>query len=293
DKTTFFMSLITPLILLILFITFLKDVYIESLKSGLPDGVVLDSSVINAFAGGWLMSSIVGVICITIAFCSNLIMVNDKINGNIRDFYITPTSKELISVGYFVANYLTTLLICLITVAISFIYLAIVGFFLSFGDCVLIIVNVMLCCLLGSLLASIVERFINSQGGISAVATLVSSVYGFICGAYMPISQFNSVIQNIVVFNPGTYNVILFRNYYLNGVLDKIGETTGVEVVAGLRDAFDGNLYFFGTQVSEGAMYAVCVTSIVVLCVAFVLLTKFLKQNGGKVKVKTVKQKND
>ena len=35
DKFTFFMSLITPMILFVLFVTFLRNVYIESFKTAL------------------------------------------------------------------------------------------------------------------------------------------------------------------------------------------------------------------------------------------------------------------
>lgn len=36
DKFTFFISLLTPLILLLLFVTFLRNVYIESFRAGFP-----------------------------------------------------------------------------------------------------------------------------------------------------------------------------------------------------------------------------------------------------------------
>ena len=52
DKVTFYMSLITPLILLALFVTFLKDVYIQTLTQSLPDGVTLSTNLLNGFAGG-------------------------------------------------------------------------------------------------------------------------------------------------------------------------------------------------------------------------------------------------
>lgn len=286
DKVTFYMSLITPLILLVLFVTFLKDVYIQTLTKGLPEGITLSNSLLNGFAGGWLMSSIMGVICITIAFCSNIIMVNDKINGNIKDLYITPTSKQLINLSYFIANFISTFIVCIITALIGFIYLAIIGFYLSFGDCLMIIFVTFLTCLLGCLLASIIERFINSQGGVSAVATLVSSIYGFICGAYMPISQFKEPIRNIVSFNPGTYSVILFRNFYLTGTLEEMSKDLPPETINAIKDSFDGNFYFFGTQVTTTAQYLVVIGTIVLSAIAFILLSKFHKQ---KQKIKKIK----
>ena len=57
NKFTFFMSLITPLILLVLFVTFLRNVYIDSFKS-IFDGAEVDNKILNGVVGAWLMSSI-------------------------------------------------------------------------------------------------------------------------------------------------------------------------------------------------------------------------------------------
>ena len=74
DKGMFFSSLITPLILLLLYATFLAKVYRDSFVASLPDGFVLTDSVINPGDGassagftGWITSklgTIVTVVCI-------------------------------------------------------------------------------------------------------------------------------------------------------------------------------------------------------------------------------------
>ena len=61
------------------------------------------------------------------------------------------------------------------------IYLAIVGWHLSLADIMLIILDMLLTVTMGSLIISIVEIFIKSQGALSGVCTLVSSMYGFLC----------------------------------------------------------------------------------------------------------------
>ena len=263
DKATFFMSLITPLILLALFITFLNNVYKDSLINIIGNGVV-EEKLINAFSGGWLLSSLMGVCCVTIAFCSN-IQVNDKINGADLDLNSTPTKKSVISLSYFISNFFTTFIICFVAMIVGFVYLGIIGWYLSILDIILIFFNMIFCVLFGTLLSSIVSNFISTQGALSAVATLVSSLYGFLCGAYMPISQFGEGIRNFVMFIPGTYGVILFRNYYMNGVLDKFSGFVNNEVMEGLKDSFDANAYFFNNKVEIYQMYLVLGLSIVVL----------------------------
>ena len=87
DKGMFFTSLITPVILLVLYATFLKDVYKDSFVQNLP---TLSEELLNGLVGGQLISSILAVSCVTVAFCSNFLMVQDKANGTIKDLRISP-----------------------------------------------------------------------------------------------------------------------------------------------------------------------------------------------------------
>ena len=78
DKGMFFTSLITPAILLVLYVTFLGNVYRDSFTSNLPDSLKLSEDIIEGLVGGQLISSILAVSCVTVAFCSNFLMVQDK-----------------------------------------------------------------------------------------------------------------------------------------------------------------------------------------------------------------------
>ena len=76
DKGMFFTSLITPAILLVLYATFLGNVFKDSFMAVLPEGLKLSDEILNGLVGGQLMSSILAVSCVTVAFCSNMLMVH-------------------------------------------------------------------------------------------------------------------------------------------------------------------------------------------------------------------------
>ena len=273
DKMTFFMSLLSPLILLVLFVTFLKSVYVDSFTAFIPEGFQISNKAIDGFTGGWLMSSILGVSSVTVAFCSNIIMVDDKIKGNINDLLVSPVRRDLLAVGYYLANLVTTFIVCLAAMLVGFLYLAVVGWYLSVSDVLFILLDLTLCILFGTALAALVEQFLSTQGGVSAVATLVSSMYGFLCGAYMPISQFAAPIRNFVAFIPGTYGTALLRGHYMNGVLETLEGELPAEMISGLKDGFDSRLYFFGHQVQPWQMYAVLGGAVVLLLGLYVLIS--------------------
>lgn len=291
DKLTFVFSLMTPIILVVLFLLFLRGVYEDSLVESLK-GFEISKKMINGFTGSWLFSSIMTTSCITIAFCSNM-RIDDKLKKTLRCFEIAPLDKFSLSLSYTVSNFITTLLICTIVMIISFIYLAIVGWYLTFGDVMLIIVDMLLTTTMGSLIISIVGLFINSQGALSGICTLVSSMYGFLCGAYMPISSMGKGIQNFVGFIPGTYSTVIFRKAYMNGILDEMGETIksqamdetiSKQIMDKVRVGFDCEYYFFDHKVSFGVLFAVVISTIVVLLSIYLALNIRIRRKNNDTK---------
>lgn len=203
DKGMFFTSLITPVLLLILYVSFLGKIYRDSISAACPEGFALSDSLINGLVGGQLFSSIIAVSCVTIAFCSNLIMVQDKITGASGDFLIAPVKKSTLALGYFIATAAVTMIVILAATGACLIYLGIAGWYLSFADVMLLIADSFILVLFGTALSSIVNHPLSTNGQASAVGTIVSAGYGFICGAYMPISAFGTGLQKVLSFFPG------------------------------------------------------------------------------------------
>lgn len=276
DKMTFLVSLITPLILLVLFIAFLKSTYESSLIS-ITQGFNLDQKLIDAFTGGWLFSSVLATSCITVAFCSG-IMVIDKINRANIDFMVSPVKKSTLQLSYVLANLFSTLIVTFVLLVVGLVYLACVGFYISFVDLLLIIFGIVVTSLFGTLLANIIWTFTHSQGVVSGVCTLVSALYGFICGAYMPINTMGAGMQGFVSLLPGTYATVLFRQGFLNGVLKEMGKTLPNEMIEGIASGFDVKMSFFGHDVSTLALILVITISTLVLLGIFLLINSLKKK---------------
>lgn len=264
DKGMFFSSLITPIILLILFVTFLGSIYRDSFASALnAAGINADASLIDGCVGGQLISSLLAVTCITVAFCSNLIMIKDKTSGARRDLTVSPLRLSTLGFSYYLAALISTLIINLTAAAVSLAYLAFVGWYLSSADVLLLILDIFLLTMFGTALSSCVNFFLSSDGQASAVGTIVSAGYGFICGAYMPVSNFSPTLQKILSFLPGTYGTVLLRNHAMRGAFRQMTKD-GIpqEIIEKICDSVDCNLYFFGEKVSVSAMYMVLCASI-------------------------------
>lgn len=273
DKGLFFSSLITPIILLVLYSTFLAKVYKDSFIQGLG-GFEIDEKLIDGTVAAQLFSSLLAVSCVTVAFCSNIIMIQDKNDGIRSDFIVSPVRKSTMGLSYFAASLLSTLIVSFTATIACFIYISIKNcWYMSFADVMLIIADVVLLTTFGTALSSIVNVFLTTNGQAQAVGTIVSAGYGFLCGAYMPIKSFGDGLRNALMFLPGTYGTSLIRNHSLNGVFAEM-ESVGFppEAMNGIKESIDCRLSFFGTNVEQWVMYLVLIGSVVLLIGIYVLL---------------------
>jgi len=283
DKGMFFTSLITPAILLVLYVTFLGNVYRESFTSNIPESVNISEGLIEGLVGGQLISSILAVSCVTVAFCSNFLMVQDKVNGSIKDLRISPVKESTLSMSYYIASLLSTLIISVIAMAVCLAYVAAVGWYMSLSDVMFLLLDIVLLALFGTALSSVINFFLSTQGQLSALGAIISAGYGFICGAYMPIYSFSEGLQKVVSFLPGTYGTSLVRNHSMGGVLEEM-QKQGIppQVIDGLKDSLDCNLYFFGSRVELPNMYMIIGGTVIVLLCLYVFMNIF--NQGRKMK---------
>ena len=282
DKGLFFSSLITPLILLILYSTFLAGIYKDSFADS-KNGMEVSEKIINGVVAGELTSSLLAVSCVTVAFCSNLLMVQDKVSGARKDLLVSPVKESTVSFAYFAATFVSTIIVTFVAAAACLGYVAIQGWFMSFADVALLLADVMLLTLFGTALSSFVNGFLSTNGQASAVGTIVSAGYGFLCGAYMPIASFGKGLRKVIMFLPGTYGTALIRNHAMGGALNEFASlipdaATRADVMKKIKDSVDCNLYFFGNGVEPWVMYLVLIGSTLLILGAYVLASVLMKK---------------
>ena len=300
DKGAFFGTFISPAILLVLYVTFLGNVFRDSLVQNVPSFIKLSEDVVDGFVAGQLISSLIAVTSVTVAFSTNFLMVQDKANRTSHDFDVSPTKSHILSLSYYIASIIASLMICFVTLAICLVYAAIVGWYMTAIDVVLLFVDVIILVLFGTALSSVINFFLSTQGQLTAVNMIVGVCYGFICGAYMPMSEFGEGLQKVLGFFPSTYITSIVRNHAMGGAIEAMAEEMTKsansemtkELITDFRDAFDCNLYFFDKAVDVPVMYAIILVTIVVLVGVFVLLN-VLKAKGVSFKMpaKTKKEK--
>ena len=200
-----------------------------------------------------------------------MLMVQDKVNGNLKDLIITPTDKKILAISYFLASFISTLIVNLFALVLCLIYIAINGWFMNINDILLIVLNVISLTLFGCILSSLINSFLSTQGQISAVGSIVSSMYGFIAGAYMPMSQFGTGLRNALLFLPTTYATALMKNSVMESTFRELAKIIPNNAINSLKESIDIRLIFNNNVVSISTMYLIVIITIFILFMLYIL----------------------
>ncbi|MGN1164907.1 MAG: ABC transporter permease [Lachnospiraceae bacterium] len=280
DKGMLLSSLITPIILIVLYGTFLANVYKQSFESSLPELMGVSEKLINGTVASQLAAALLAVSCVTVTFCVNLTMIQDRANGSRKDFNVSPVKKPVIYLGYFFSTVLNSLMINVLALIICLVYVRTMGWYMSIGDIALLVIDIVVLVLFGTVLSSIVCYPLKTQGQMSAVGTIVSAGYGFICGAYMPISNFSESLQKGMSYLPSTYGTSMLKNHMLRGVFEEMKDTGFTDdVVTMIADSLDCNPVFRSHVVSSTEMFMIMLGSVLVLGMIYLMITAIPEKN--------------
>ena len=200
-------------------------------------------------------------------------MVADKFSGARGDIAISPVKPRSLAISYYLSTVINGLIISFVAALLGCVYLACTGWYMSFTDVLCLFLDVVLLTLFGTALSSLVCYPLTTQGQLSAVGSIVSAGYGFICGAYMPLSQFSQGLRNVLGFFPGTYGTSLIRNHALQGVCKELSaQGFPPEAIESIKTVSDCNLEFFGHSVEIWQMYLVLAGVTALLLGLYVLL---------------------
>ena len=119
DKMTVFFSLLAPIIVLVLYILFLGDLQVQNIMATIGDAV--SETEVRALVNNWMISGVMGVSCVTVALSANIIMVRDRMSGNVNDIISSPVKRWVLYLSYIISCFIITFTICLIVLFLSII----------------------------------------------------------------------------------------------------------------------------------------------------------------------------
>lgn len=281
DKIALLLSMLTQIIVLSLFLLFLKSNYIDMINNSLGEVKdLLEKKDIEAIVNAWLVSGVVGTSAVTASLNALSVMVHDKMDRIDYDYTAAAVKGSTVVLSYFTGAMLCAFATSAVLLTGGFVFLFAGGVFLySITDILLIYAIV----LLGSVSATMVLMtfisFFKKDSTLSAFGILVSVAIGFVVGAYMPVGQFSEKVQTVVNLVPGSQVTALLRRSLMMPAIDNADSIlNGADNHAfadSMKDVFSMKLHIFGGSFDAGNMVLYSFAAIAFFTVVNIVLFRF------------------
>ena len=273
DRMAIMLSMLTQIIVLGLYLLFLKNNYVDSIKSFFEgvENLVTDRDI-EALVNSWLVAGVIGTSVVTVALNSLSVMVSDKQEKIDFDYNATPVKPYAIILSYFTGAVASTFVISSILLTAGLIFIGINGvFFFTLTDILMIYGLVLLGSVSATMILMLFTSFLKKSSTFSSFSVMIMAGIGFVIGAYIPVSQFSEEVQTAVNLVPGSHIAAMMRNVLMTPSIENINNALGGadngQFAKAAQEMFSTNLNIFGNEVSVSFMMIYSVAAIALFLV--------------------------
>ena len=281
DKQSILFSLLTSMIVLALYLLFLKDTFVNAMDSAINQfpslSSLIDKNDKDMFANLILLTGILGSAMITVPYNCLITLVKDRENKVDYDILATPLKRGQIIFSYFISAALSSVILTSIILAIGLGVIGVQGdIYLGIGEILKAFGVVALGSISATSIFMIVVLFFKSVSASGAFFGMLSAASGFIIGAYIPISQFSESVQTVCNIFPASQITIVLRNVLINGLLEHMNTSlAGVDqgmFVTVIKELFSFKARIFDGYLDETQMLGYITVSILVCIVVQIIV---------------------
>ena len=249
DKAVVFFSLLSVIIVLALYVLFLSNVQVQSIKQQV--GNTIKETDISYLTNTWILAGMLSITTVTSTLGALGFMVNDKEKKILMDFKSSPLKMSTyptaaIITAIIVGTIMSTLTLIIYT---SYIYIN-TGYLLNPITLTKTIALIITSATMSASLMGFLISFLNTNNAFSSVSILIGTTIGFTNGLYIPLGQLSNNIQNIIKLLPFSHIASLFRRILMSESMIKVFNNAPQEAIDGYTEAFGVNLKWNGTPIS-------------------------------------------
>ena len=275
DKALVFFSFLSVIIILGLYVLFLGDIQVQSIRSMIQ----MDIPEIDALVYAWMLPGLIAIASITLSLGNMGRLVDDAQGENLNDFLVSPLKRTQLILSYLISSIIITSFISVCMFALSIVIVKLKGgpwlnleqILQSLGIIVLLIIS-------SALLSLYIASWVKTQNTYGVVNSMVGTFIGFVTGAYMPMGIMPVFVQNMFNILPVSLGASLLRQVYLSPILDTVFKNAPAEMLSEYRYFQGVDLKVFGRILTPEFMYIGIFVSIVLLFILNFLRFKNLSK---------------
>lgn len=273
NKVALLLPIIPIVITIIAHIALIDSYLIDYLKSIIPSTLMVSDEKCRVFINNWFSTNFVAIVTITYSMAGGVQAVEDKQYGAVKGILSLPIRRGLISSSYVFSSVILGAVIGIIAFIASLAFLALSGqFLISLTEVALSIATIILMAILAGLLSNILASFIKTTGIFNALITVFSLFFAFSIGAIIPLASLPADVNNLFFTFAFTEAATLLRSLaFTSNIINLMGYSRS-EVYESVLRAFDGEVVFYGTYMTNGGIIVAILINIIALIIAFVLV---------------------
>lgn len=283
DKGSVFMSLLSMLIILALMLFFLGDMSIENITdmlSALPGrDTSNDKSNAELLVLAWTVAGIIPINSAMVALSSLSSIIKDKTAGKINSIYTAPVSRLTIALSYISAACVTSVIICLVTLAVSEFFLCAKGMAIfTFSEHLKIFGMICANSFTYSAIMYLFAVLVKSEGAWSGFGTVIGTLVGFFGGIYLPIGQLSKGLADVMTCTPVIYGTAMFRSVMTSSITSVTFADAPDVMTEEFRKVMGIDLEAFGSIVSPAVCVGVVIGFGILFTIAGAAAVSFIKR---------------
>lgn len=278
DIPAVFFSILTSIIVFVLYMVFLKGTYVDGINSTMGElENIIKTSDVELMVSLILLVGIVGSAMITVPFSCLQTVIKDRENKIDYDISATPIKRWMIILSYFMSAVISAFVVTGAILTVSLIVISQNGNINMNATTVIGTYGIVfLGCISSTAIFLILALFFKTSASSSAFFGILSAASGFVIGAYIPLSEFSEGVQTFCNIIPATQITVLLRNNLLNGVLDRINDGLGGidqgAFVDAMRENFNFKVKLFGENLGNSGIYTYILAALVISIVVLVVI---------------------
>lgn len=250
DSGAVFFSLMSTFIVIGLMVFFLGDMNIEAITGILGEfpgrDVARDEENAKLLVLSWTSAGILAINAVTVTLSVFSGMIKDKASGRLNSIYTAPVSRLTIAAGYIAAAWVCSVIVCVVTLAVTEVYAVMQGMSPYSPQTHLRLLGlIMVNSFVFATLMYPVALLAKTEGAWSGLGTVIGTLVGFLGGIYIPIGSLADSISTLMKCTPILYSTAMFRKVMNTELIEETFANTSEDLIAEFRKAMGVDLQVF------------------------------------------------
>lgn len=199
----------------------------------------------------WVVSGMLASAALTTSMGAYGVMVSDRENKCIKDFYSSPIKRSAVTGGYMVTGFIVSVIMSVFTLVFGEIYMALGGQAVTDPSVLLKVFGViLLSSFASSAMVCFIISFLRTNNSYTMISILLGTLIGFLVGSYVTIGALPEGVQWAVKCFPCAHAAALYRQLLMDSFMNSQFSSLSESALAEFKESV-GVVFVYGDKTAS------------------------------------------